>query len=110
MALIIWLYFGGMGQKCLIPYKIKMNCTFTAIKVMFSSKYILQKGVNCKRIAVYPEKGKIMGTTIGKINIAFIDNDLFWGFAFRIGKDCKDGKFYMTLQFGSGMLYIDISG
>jgi len=51
-----------------------------------------------------------MGTTIGKINIAFIDNDLFWGFAFRIGKDCKDGKFYMTLQFGSGMLYIDISG
>jgi hypothetical protein len=53
-----------------------------------------------------PRKEKIMGEIFGRFIVAFIDNDLFCGFAFRVGKDCTDGGYYITLQFGYGMLLI----
>ena len=47
-----------------------------------------------------------MGEIFGRFIVAFIDNDLFCGFHFRVGKDCTDGGYYISVQFGYGMLLI----
>ena len=53
------------------------------------------------------------GKTFGKLFIAFVVNDDFFGMAIRIGKEYADdascGVFHLTIQIGYGQFTIGIA-